>query len=73
MNEEMGAPITTEAVVRENRYRSDDRRQACRPLWADAARGGIAAGALCRLAVSAGAVEQDLFQKLGDFFRSTCR
>jgi len=23
--------------------------------------------------VSAGAVEQDLFQKLGDFFRSTCR
>ncbi len=72
MNEEMGAPITTEAVVRDNRNRTDD-RQGCKPLWLTQ-REAESLLVLCAASpVSVGACEQDLFVKLGDFFRSTCR
>ena len=72
-NEEVGALSVTEAIVRENRSRADDRAVGCRALWLTS-REAEALLVLCAASpVSAGPGEQYLFQKLGDFFRSHCR
>ena len=73
MNEEIGALITAEAVVRENCYRADGANQGCKPLWLTR-REAESLLVLCAASpVSVGPGEQDLFMKLGDFFRSTRR
>ncbi len=73
MDEAMGMPITAEAIVRENRFRADDRTMGCRALWLTP-REAESLLVLCVASpVSAGPTEQDLFQKLGDYFRSHCR
>ncbi len=73
IDEEMGTRITVEAVARENRFRAEDRTMGCRALWLTP-REAESLLVLCVASpVSAGPAEQYLFQKLGDFFRSTCR
>ena len=72
-NEEVGALSVTEVIVHENRSRADDRAVGCKALWLTP-REAESLLVLCVASpVSAGPTEQDLFQKLGDYFRSHSR
>ena len=64
--------LSSEAALRDDRYRIVPPKQACRPLWLTP-REAESLLVLCVASpVTAGPVEQDLFMKLGEFFHS-CR
>ena len=70
MDEEIGAALPNEAAVRDSRFRSERTPHGCRPLWLTP-REAETLLVLCTASpVSGGPGEQDLFVKLGDFFRS---
>lgn len=67
MNESLGGEIITSAICNDN-YRGNEHR-GCKPLWLTP-REAEALLVLCAASpVSAGPGEQDLFVKLGDYFR----
>ena len=71
--EEVGTLSVTEAIVRETRSRADDAKLNCEPLWLTL-REAESLLVLCIASpVSVGPTEQELFLKLGDYFRSHCR
>ena len=70
LEDESGLIVSSEAVVQDNRYRLEGLRQTCKPLWLTP-REAESLLVLCVASpVTAGPVEQDLFMKLGEFFRS---
>lgn len=72
MSDDVGALVCTEAVVHETRHRDDEPAHGCKPLWLTP-REAESLLVLCAVSpVSVGPLEQDLFVKLGDFFRSHC-
>ena len=72
MNEELEAMMPVEAAVRDSRYHADTSGGGCKPLWLTQ-REAESLLVLCAASpVSAGPGEQDLFLKLGEFFRSCC-
>ena len=73
MYEELDGLLSTEESVRDNRYSTDRSMYGCRPLWLTP-REAEALLVLCAASpVSVGPGEQDLFIKLGDFFRTCSR
>ena len=73
MTETLDTAMTRGTAVCDTRYRNNEGGQGTKALWLTA-REAESLLVLCAASpVSAGPAEQDLFQKLGDFFRSTCR
>ena len=73
MTETLDTAMTCGTAVCDTRYRNNEGGQGTKPLWLTP-REAESLLVLCAASpVSAGPGEQDLFQKLGDFFRSHCR
>ncbi|HLJ53594.1 MAG TPA: hypothetical protein VKT77_01070 [Chthonomonadaceae bacterium] len=69
LDEASSTDVVSASAICENRFRSNDDRMGCRPLWLTP-REAEALLLLCTVSpVSGGHGEPELFRKLGDYFR----